>query len=79
VYVEHRQLAEQANNGLTQTGPSLSPFMNSAIAYCPASVSMHSEQSASVQAQPIHDRAAAERADLEVIAHTGESGVEPVQ
>ncbi len=53
--------------------------MNSAIAYCPASVSMHSEQSASVQAQPIHDRAAAERADLEVIAHTGESGVEPVQ
>jgi DNA invertase Pin-like site-specific DNA recombinase len=39
-----------------------------------ASVSKHSEHSASVQAQTIRDHAAAEHADLELIADTGASG-----
>ena len=78
MYVELRQLTEQAQLWTDSNWSFAFAFHELCIAYYPASVSKAlGTESASVQAQPIRDRVAAEHADLELIADTSESGVEP--
>ena len=78
MYVELRQLTEQAQLWTDSNRSFAFRLSRTLPLHITRRLSAkHSEQSDSVQAQPIRDRAAAEHADLELIADTGESGVEP--